>query len=66
MKLIETSHTHKIGGGFSLVGLAPEFRFSGEGNPQSAPSQIPPMQFRPVAFAVTAFGVRNAISVKRH
>ena len=41
MKELESSMGKSIGGGFLPVGLAPEPRFSGEGSPRVAPSQIP-------------------------
>lgn len=51
MKELELSTARSIGGGFLLVGLAPEPRFSGEGNPRVAPRQIPQFSVRPWAVA---------------
>ena len=41
MKELESSMGKSIGGGFLPVRLAPEPRFSGEGNPRVASLQIP-------------------------
>lgn len=43
MKELEFSIGRNIGGGLLLVGLAPEPRFTGEGNPRIAPRQVPPV-----------------------
>jgi|GEM_PF-3113719 len=66
MKLLETSLGREIGGGFFQFGLAPEPRFSGEGNPRVAPSQIPPMQIRPSNFTLAVSAGYYHISFKRH
>lgn len=57
MKELEFSVGGSIGGGYLLVGLAPEPRFTGEGNPRPAPVQIPQMSVRPWMFAFTAVGL---------
>lgn len=51
MKELEFSIGRNIGGGLLLVGLAPEPRFTGEGNPRIAPRQVPQFSVRPWTFA---------------
>ena len=54
MKELESSLGGAVGGGFFLVGLAPEPRFSGEGSPRVAPAQISRIAPRPRMFTVMA------------
>ncbi len=54
MKELESTLGSAVGGGFFLVGLAPEPRVSGEGSPRVAPTQIARIAPRPWMFAVMA------------
>lgn len=56
MKELESTLGRAVGGGFFLVGLAPEARFSGEGSPRVAPAQISRTAPRPWMFTVVAAG----------
>ncbi len=57
MKELEFSVGRSIGGGFLLVGLAPEPRITGEGSPRLAPLQNPQISIRPWVFAFPAVGL---------